>query len=142
MGEAEGYTLAYVQPYQGYGDAGVEDDVGGAGVVVDVEFGVGGDVSADLDRASHDKDLADPAHGVGVSADGEGEVGERAERDDGEVAVRVSHRLGYVLFGGQRVGRGFGVGKRDGHAAGAVVVLAKLELSEEGGVGSEVNGDV
>ena len=48
---------ADVQSDQGDGRAGLEDDVGGAGVAVGVELGVGGYVAGDFDGAAHDDKL-------------------------------------------------------------------------------------
>ena len=66
---------ADIEPDQGDGYAGIEDDVCGAGVAVGVELGVGGYVAGDLDGAAHDNNLLYVIAQIGAVEKGLGDVG-------------------------------------------------------------------
>ena len=74
-----------VQADHGERDLRVEDDAGCFGVHVEIEFRGGGDIAAG-ERAAHDGDLRNHRGEFGIAAQGESDVGERADGDDGDFA--------------------------------------------------------
>jgi hypothetical protein len=74
-----------VEADHGERNAGIEDDARGFGIHVEIEFGRGSDVAA-AERATHDDDGFDQRGDRGVGFEDGGDVGERADGDDGNVA--------------------------------------------------------
>ena len=72
-----------VQADHGQRDFGVEDDARGFGVHVEIEFRRGSDVATG-ERAAHDGDLRNHGGEFGIAAQGESDVGERADGYDGD----------------------------------------------------------
>ena len=111
------------------GDAGVEDGGGGLGVNVEVELGGGGDVAGGR-GAAHEDDLLDELRDLRGGAEGQSDIGERADSDERDLAgVRADDagdEVDGVLFDGLDAGDGevntgeavfaVGVGGGDGAA--------------------------
>src|SRR5258708_34776578 len=75
----------YVQAHHCEWTAGIEDDARGFGIYVEIEFGGGSDVAA-AEGAAHDDDGFDERGDGRIGFENRGDVGERADGDDGNFA--------------------------------------------------------
>jgi len=77
--------VGYVQANHGERNARIEDDARGFGIHVEIEFGGGSDVAA-AEGAAHDDDGFDERGDGRIGFEDRGDVGERADGDDGNFA--------------------------------------------------------
>ena len=121
----------------------LQDDGDGVGVHPHVELRHRALVADVVGDRAHD-DAALHAAGEGrIAPHGDGDVGQRPERDEGQVP-RVTVRGGEERVDGV-AGRGGAPGEREpdvAHPVGPVDVLAGLERDDERGVGARVDGHV
>ena len=82
--------------------ARVEHQIGGLRVVEEVRVGVRGDVPRHGDRAAHDHDGAEQVRQVRFEQDREGDVGQRAQREEGQLAGLGSGQPDELLGGRTR----------------------------------------
>ena len=122
-----------VQADQGEFEAAAEDDRGGVRVGVDVVFGGRGHV-AEVHGAAHQHDLVDGGGDVGGEAQGEGEVGERAEHAQGDAGGCCGAQQG------DQGGDGVGLGRRLGGRGEVGAVEAVGAADEFGGFQGEDQG--
>jgi len=133
-----------IEGNQGEGHAAVKDDVGGMWIDIGVEFGQGRGVALVADRSPHDDHVLDCLHEAGLLAEGESEVGEGANGNDGDLSRRrhdvfdeeIDSVLGDGLGGGGRklgvaqtgVAVGLG-GKQGGLHQGSVAALGHRNVT-------------
>src|SRR5258708_14726694 len=99
--------VGYVEANHGEWNAGIEDDARGFGIHVEIEFGGGSDVAA-AERAAHDDDGFDERGDGRAGFEDRGDVGERADGDNGNFAwIRADDATDEFSggFGGGRVFR-------------------------------------
>ena len=121
------------------GTAGVDHDVGGLGVLIEVHLGGGGDVHIPV-AAPHDDDLLDAFVDVGVHPQGHAQVGSRTHRHDGDGLLCIAEGLHQEADGvlGLRLEGGLGQGEvgvvdADGLAVDILgVALVALEAEAAG----------
>jgi hypothetical protein len=87
---AEQRFVADVETDHGERPSGLEYDLCGFRIVEDVGFGGGVDVAA-LDGAAHEDDFFDERNDARIFFDGESDVGERADGDEGDLVWRGVH---------------------------------------------------
>ncbi len=113
--------VGYVQANHGEWNAGIEDDARGFGIHVEIEFGGGSDVAA-AERAAHDDDGFDERGDGRVGFEDRGDVGERADGDDGNFACIRTDDAADEFGGGFGDGLEFRFGEI--HATEAVVAVS------------------
>src|SRR5580704_1124184 len=131
-----------VEADHGERNAGIEDDARGFGIHIEIEFGGGSDVAA-AERAAHDDDGFDQRSNRGIGFEDGGDVGERADGDDGNFARVGADDAANEFGGGFGDGLGFGFGEI--HAAEAVVAVGVFggdEAANERSGGAGGYGDV
>ena len=124
------------------GICGVEDDARGFGVHVEIEFRRGGDIAAG-ERAAHDGDLRNHGGEFGIAAQGESDVGERADGDDGDFAGIFADDAANDFGSGFAHRLYFGVGEiHAAEAVGAVHVAGGDQAAQQRMAGAGGDGDV
>ena len=116
-----------VQSDEADGDAGGEDDVSSDRVVVEVELGVRRDVARHFDGPTHDHDLVDPLGQPWLTPNGPRDVGQRAQRDEGQLAAILPRRFYQVICRSLGLRTERGGWQARGNAAGPVEVVAVME---------------
>src|SRR6184192_3977796 len=106
---AEKSFVADVESDHGHGPAGLEDDLGGFGVVVDIGFS-GGVHVAPGDRTTHEDDFLYQRNDRRIFFDGQRNIGERADGDESDFVRRdvdqlndevgAEARIDFALAGG------------------------------------------
>jgi hypothetical protein len=71
-----------VQRHEVHPQAGVEDLARGVRIDIGIEFGIRGDVAGHVHRARHHDHAASPPQGIGIEAESERQVCQRAQRDE------------------------------------------------------------
>src|ERR1700730_1005928 len=136
------YFAGDVETDHGERNAGIEDDARGFGIHVEIEFGGGSD-SASAERAAHDDDGVDQRGDGWVGLEEGGDVGERPDGDDGNLAGIRADDAADDFAGGFRDGLEFRFGEI--HAAEAVVAVGVFggdQAANERNGGSGGDGDV
>ena len=133
-----------VQRHQGHVPVGGEHVRGGFGVVGDVGLGHAGDVPGSERGAAHDGDVLHQPGQLGVQAQRFGDVGERPDGQDPQLAGVFVGEPDQHLGGGSGHQLGVGRFQRDlADPVGAVDVRgAAVEGTNKRVVGSERDGDV
>ncbi len=115
---------------------------GGFGIVVDVGFGGGVHVAAG-NRAAHDHDFFHQRNDRRVFQQGEGDVGERADGDEGDLVRRLVNHLDDQVGTEARVGFAFAGGQLDvGEAVRAVPEFGGDQLLKQRMLGAAGDGNV
>ena len=82
------------------GRTAAEHDVGSLGIHPDVELRGGRDVAGYRHRAPHDDQRGHCRGHVGFGFDGRGDIGQRADGDDGDLPGCLEHRAAEELHSG------------------------------------------
>src|SRR5271169_2735713 len=123
-------------------NSGIENDARGFRVDIDVEFGRRSDVAA-AQRAAHDHDCFDERGDSGVGLEDSGDVGERADGDEGDFAGIRADDAADESAGGFGDWLGVRLGKIDAtEAVVAVRVFGSYEAADERSGGAGGDGDV
>src|ERR1700691_4781619 len=124
--------IADIEADHGQAPAGVEDDLRGFGIVVDVGFGRGVHVAAG-NRAAHDYDFLHQRNDGRVFQQGESDVGERAHRDQSDLVRRLVNHLNDQV--GAEAGIGLALARWQvyvGQTIGAVPEFGGDQLLKQG----------
>ena len=105
-------AFADVGAKHGDGPSGIEDNLGGFGIVVDVGFGRAVDVAAG-DGPSHNDDVFHQRHHGRIFGNSEGDVGERADWDQRDLMRIFMHEFDDEIGAETGVGFAFGRGQFD-----------------------------
>ena len=120
-------------------ESGVEDDFRGFGVGVDIEFRFGCGV-AEFGTAAHDGDFAEFLREVFVFEKCQGDIGEGADGDDGEVVIPTRGFVERVPSFFLLVGSGGGLDGEVSESVLAVDVGCGLEFAHQGFLRAAVDG--